>query len=102
MSREEKKKIIIVTVSTICGILFLAGLLTLFGYYCQKRAKAKEKTAELTARMTGYDDIEVRICKCYNIYVLSVLAETLNYKCCCGMCLFETLSEILSFNSSEV
>lgn len=59
MSREEKKKIIIVTVSTICGILFLAGLLTLFGYYCQKRAKAKEKTAELTARMTGYDDIEV-------------------------------------------
>nr|KAG5713347.1 hypothetical protein BaRGS_024895 [Batillaria attramentaria] len=55
---EEKKKIIILAVPTICGILLLAFLLTLFGYYCQKRAKAKEKTAELTARMTGFDETE--------------------------------------------
>ena len=44
---------------TIGGILLLGLLLTLFGYYCQKRAKSKEKTAELTARMTGFDETEV-------------------------------------------
>lgn len=45
---------------TILGVLLLGLLLTLFGYYCQKRAKSKEKTAQLTARMTGFDETEVR------------------------------------------
>ena len=58
--REDKKKIIILVVPTILGILLLFLLLTLFGYYCQKRAKSKEKTAQLTARMTGFDETEVR------------------------------------------
>ncbi|KAL8617989.1 hypothetical protein ACOMHN_040213 [Nucella lapillus] len=55
---EEKKKIIILVVLIIGGVLILGVLLTLFGYYCQKRAKSREKTAELTARMTGFDETE--------------------------------------------
>ena len=50
---------IILVVPIIGGLLALGILLTLFGYLCHKRAKSKEKTAELTARMTGFDETEV-------------------------------------------
>ena len=56
ISSAEKKKILIIAVPTIGGSLLIASLLVLFGYYWRQRAKSQEKTAILTARMTGYED----------------------------------------------
>ena len=52
----EKKKILSIAVPTIGGSLLIAFLLVLFGYYWRQRAQSQEKTAILTARMTGYED----------------------------------------------
>lgn len=52
----EKKKILAIAVPTVGGILLVAVLLVLFAYYWKQRAKSQEKTAILTARMTGYED----------------------------------------------
>ena len=57
--REETKKIITIAVPIVGGIIILAILLSLFAYYCSRRAKSKENTAKLTARMTGVAEDEV-------------------------------------------
>ena len=56
ISSAEKKKILSIAVPTIGGSLLIAFLLVLFGYYWRQRAQSQEKTAILTARMTGYED----------------------------------------------
>lgn len=52
----EKKRILTIALPTAGGVILTALLLVLFGYYWKQRAKSQEKTAILTARMTGYDD----------------------------------------------
>nr|XP_022328410.1 epidermal growth factor receptor-like isoform X3 [Crassostrea virginica] len=54
--RKEQEKTSIIVGSTVGGVVLLAGALVLFGYCWCQRAKAQEKTAMLTAKMTGYDD----------------------------------------------
>ncbi|XP_033729061.1 epidermal growth factor receptor-like isoform X2 [Pecten maximus] len=55
-AEEEKKKIAVIAGPVIGGIILVAILLALFGYYWRQQARSKEKTAMLTAKMTGYDD----------------------------------------------
>ncbi|XP_061163896.1 epidermal growth factor receptor-like isoform X2 [Saccostrea echinata] len=55
-SKELAERIKIIVASTVGGIVVLAGALVLFGYCWCQRAKSQEKTAILTAKMTGYDD----------------------------------------------
>ena len=56
---EETKKLLTIIIPSVCGVALLGSLLALFGYYWQRRAKAKENTAKLTARMTGNLEEEV-------------------------------------------
>ena len=56
---EETKKIRTIVIPSVCGVALLGSLLALFGYYWQRRAKSKENTAKLTARMTGNLEEEV-------------------------------------------
>lgn len=53
---DNKKKTSIILGSVIGGVVLLAAALVLFGYCWCQRAKAQEKTAILTAKMTGYED----------------------------------------------
>ncbi|KAJ8321548.1 hypothetical protein KUTeg_000899, partial [Tegillarca granosa] len=53
---EDRRKAAIIGGSTAGVILILAILLVIFGYHWRQRARSQEKTAILTARMTGYDD----------------------------------------------
>lgn len=55
---EETKRILTIAIPTVGGVILLGVLLTLIAYYIQRRAKAKENTAKLTARMTGNLDDE--------------------------------------------
>ena len=57
---EETKKLLTIIIPSVCGVALLGSLLALFGYYWQRRAKAKENTAKLTARMTG--NLEEEVC----------------------------------------
>lgn len=50
------RKTSIILGSVIGGVVLLAAALVLFGYCWCQRAKAQEKTAILTAKMTGYED----------------------------------------------
>lgn len=52
----EKKRILTIVLPTCGGVILTALLLVLFAYYWRQRAKSQEKTAILTARMTGYED----------------------------------------------
>lgn len=54
--RRDQERTIIIVCSTVGGIVVLAGALVMFGYCWCQRAKSQEKTAILTAKMTGYDD----------------------------------------------
>lgn len=53
---DDRRKAAIIGGSTAGVILILAILLVIFGYHWRQRARSQEKTAILTARMTGYDD----------------------------------------------
>ncbi|KAL5006104.1 hypothetical protein ScPMuIL_017262 [Solemya velum] len=57
-AEEEKKKILTIAVPVVGGVLLFGILLAVFGYHWRRRAIAKENTAKLTARMTGYDESE--------------------------------------------
>ncbi|XP_048773673.2 epidermal growth factor receptor-like isoform X3 [Ostrea edulis] len=54
--KRDQERTIIIVCSTVGGIVVLAGALVMFGYCWCQRAKSQEKTAILTAKMTGYDD----------------------------------------------
>jgi hypothetical protein len=57
--REARNRILIAVIPSIGGVVLLAILLALVAFFCHKRARAKEKTAQLTAKMTGFDETEV-------------------------------------------
>lgn len=58
-SREEKKKIGIIAGAAIGGVMVVGIILVCVAYNWNQRAKSKEKTAALTAKMTGFDETEV-------------------------------------------
>ncbi|XP_055959098.1 LOW QUALITY PROTEIN: epidermal growth factor receptor-like [Patella vulgata] len=55
-TEDEKKKMAIIVAPSVAGVLIVAVLIACIAWDCQKRAKAKEKTAKLTAKMTGWDE----------------------------------------------
>lgn len=74
--RKEQEKTSIIVGSTVGGVVLLAGALVLFGYCWCQRAKAQEKTAMLTAKMTGYDDevgyLDFFFKKCLSLVMYSI------------------------------
>ncbi|XP_046377160.1 epidermal growth factor receptor-like isoform X2 [Haliotis rufescens] len=55
---EEKKKIGIIAGAAIGGVMVVGIILVCVAYNWNQRAKSKEKTAALTAKMTGFDETE--------------------------------------------
>ena len=55
----ENKKILVIVLPIAIVIVLVTFLVALVAYYLRKRARSQEKTAILTAKMTGYED-EVR------------------------------------------
>ncbi|KAK3082662.1 hypothetical protein FSP39_001823 [Pinctada imbricata] len=54
----KKKQLMYIIFGTIGGVLLLGFILLVFGYFWKQRAKSQEKTAILTAKMTGYGEDE--------------------------------------------
>ena len=107
--REETKKLLTIIIPAVLGVVLLGSLLALFGYYWQRRAKAKENTAKFTAKMTGNLEEEVLSYHSFpTVYVIGslfVYKQILKYVCV--QCCLDYKNDILKkvdpepFNSAE-
>lgn len=60
-SREEKHKLSIILGVTVPLTIILVIMAFVVAYFCHKRAQNNMKAAEYTAKITGFEEIEVSV-----------------------------------------